>query len=98
MVATPNLFFFNILFLVCHPVAISVVTDDNFIGEFRKLDHLIKYIKLMWLFQFVFFSFSLLFSSYIYLFYFILLYVILVLLFFHLLLLLLYIFLFILDD
>jgi len=49
MVATPNLFF-NILFLVRHPVTILVVTDGDSTRGFRELGHLIKYTKLMWLF------------------------------------------------
>ena len=71
MVATPNVFF-NTLFSVRHPVTILVVTDGNSIGDFKELDHLIKYIKLMWLFQFFFlFFFTPLFFLYLFiLFYF----------------------------
>jgi len=74
------LFYFYILFLVRNPVAILVVTDGDSTRDFRELSHLIKYTKLMWLFQFFFvFFFSLFFfisffSSYIYFFCFILFY------------------------
>jgi len=69
MVATPN-FSFNVLFLVRHSVAISVVTDGDFTQNFRELGHLIKYINLMWLFQkkISLFFFIPFFLSYIYLF------------------------------
>jgi len=43
MVATPKLFFTNFIFLVRHPVAISIVTDGDSAGDFRELGHLIKY-------------------------------------------------------
>jgi len=45
---------FFICLLVRHPIAILVVTNGHSIGDFRELDHLIKYIKLMWFFQFFF--------------------------------------------
>ena len=54
-------FYKNFIFLVRHPVAISVVTNGDSTGDFRELGHLIKYIKLMWLFQIFFFVFLLLF-------------------------------------
>jgi len=43
MVATPNSVFTKFVFLVRHPVAISVVTDGDSTGDFRELGHLIKY-------------------------------------------------------
>ena len=50
------------LFWVHHLIAILVATDGDSTKDVRKLGHLIKCIKLMWLFQmFFFFSFVYLF-------------------------------------
>jgi len=54
MVATPNSVFFQIFFLVCCLVAISVATDGDSTGDVRESDHLFGCAKLMWFF-FIFF-------------------------------------------
>ena len=59
-------------FFVRHPVVISIVIDGDSTRDFKELGHLIKYIKLMWLFQFFLVFLLLFFFVFFSLFFFIL--------------------------
>jgi len=55
MVTTPN-YFSQILFLVRHPISISVAIDGDSTGDARESGHVFECAKLMW-FSFIFFIF-----------------------------------------